>query len=111
MYATCTHTLKSGAICQSPALRGTELCHHHTPHQVVRRKRPGQHESFDLPPLHSKNSILLAMDEVLDRLAKRRIKISEAETLIRGLKAASRLMTDMSEEGESPECRGVFLGR
>jgi len=51
------------------------------------------------------------MDEVLDRLAKRRIKISEAETLIRGLKAASRLMTDMSEEGESPECRGVFLGR
>lgn len=101
MFAKCTHTLESGSTCQSPAVRGTRLCFHHTPHQNLDRKWPHESEPLELPAINNKNSILVAVGEVLRAMAERRIKRCEADTLIQGLKFAARLMTELDRQAES----------
>ena len=100
MSEKCTHTLESGSTCKSPAVRGTSLCFHHTPHENLKRKRPCEYEPFELPPLNNKNSVMVAISEVLRRLALRRIKRSEAVTLIYGLNIVARLMTELDQTSE-----------
>ena len=97
MFTKCTHTLESGSTCQSPAIRGTSLCFNHTPHQNIKRRQPHEYEPFELPPLHSKNAVLVAVSQVLYRLSMRRIKRSEADTLLHGLSLVARLMTELDE--------------
>jgi hypothetical protein len=98
MFTECTHTLESGSTCKSPAVRGTSLCFHHTPHENIKRQQPHEYEPFELPNMDTKSGILVAVTEILSRLAQRRIKRSEAETLLRGLKFAARLMTELDTE-------------
>jgi len=97
MFTSCTHTHESGSTCQSPAIRGTSLCFNHTPHQNIKRRQHHEYEPFELPPLHSKNAVLVAISQVLNRLAMRRIKRSEADTFLRGLSLVARLMTELDE--------------
>ncbi|MBS1804019.1 MAG: hypothetical protein JST28_11675 [Acidobacteria bacterium] len=101
MFAKCTHTLESGSTCQSPAVRGTKLCFHHTPHQKLERKWPHESEPLELPALTSKNNILIAVGDVLRAMAERRIKRSEADTLLHGLKFLDRLMTELDQQAPS----------
>jgi hypothetical protein len=103
MSEKCTHTLSSGSTCKSPAVRGSKLCFNHTPNQTSRRKQRCEYEPFELPPLQNKSAVLVAISEVLYRLAMRRIKRSEADTLIHGLTVVARLMTEVDEStAESP---------
>jgi hypothetical protein len=97
MFTACTHTHESGNTCKSPALRGTSLCFNHTPHENIKRKHPRDYEPFELPNIYSKNGLLIAVVEVLKRLAMRRIKRSEADTLLFGLKFADRIMTGIDD--------------
>jgi hypothetical protein len=97
MFTQCTHSHQSGSTCKSPAVRGTNLCFHHTPHQNLPRRRPAEYEPFELPPLKNKGAVLVAISEVLYRLSMRRIKRSEADTLIHGLGKVSRLMTEIDQ--------------
>jgi len=64
--------------------------------------------ALKLPLLNSKNNLLVAVNnllvavgEVLRAMAERRIKRSEADTFLCGLKFASRLMTEIDREAES----------
>lgn len=57
--------------------------------------------ALKLPLLNSKNNLLVAVGEVLRAMAERRIKRSEADTFLCGLKFASRLMTEIDREAES----------
>lgn len=98
MFTTCTHTLESGVTCNSPAVRGTALCHHHTPRETIRRAPHRPNASFRLPALNSRNSILVATNEVLQRLAEGRMKRSEAETLLKALKMATRIIGELEQE-------------
>ena len=57
-----------------------------------------QTEPFELPNLCDKSAVLFAVNEVIKALAQRRIRCSEAEVLIKGLKLASRLMTEIEKD-------------
>jgi len=97
MFETCTHTHESGSTCKSPAIRGTRLCFQHTPHQPIKRRQPDDYQPFELPSLLSKSGVLVAITVVLNQLAMRRIKRSEADTFMRGFSLLSRLMTQIDE--------------
>jgi hypothetical protein len=103
MFTSCTHTHESGNTCKSPAVRGTSLCFNHTPHENIKRRHPREYEPIELPPLHNKQAILAALSVIIDRLALRRIRRSEADTLILGLKFAARIMTELDESIPSYE--------
>jgi hypothetical protein len=98
MFTSCTRTLDSGNTCKSPAVRGTSLCFNHTPHENIKRRQHQEYEPFELPSLHTKDGILVAITEIVRRLAERKIKRSEADTLLHGLKFAARLMTEIDED-------------
>ena len=100
MSTQCTHTLATGEPCNAPAVSGTPFCRHHYPQLPLKDPKPSPPvpEKFELPPIRDKDSILAAIIEVLNAMADRRIKRSEAETFIRGLKFAARLMTEIDEE-------------
>jgi len=97
MFQPCTHTHESGSTCKSPAVRGTSLCFQHTPHQPIKRRQPDEYQPFELGPLHSKTCIVGAITVVLNRLARRQIKCSEADTFLRGFSLLGRLMTEVDE--------------
>lgn len=103
MFTECTHAHESGSTCKSPAIRGTSLCFNHTPHEEIKRHHPREYEPFELPNIYSKNGLLIAVVEVLKRLSMRRIKRSEADTLLFGLKFAERIMTKIDESIPSYE--------
>ena len=102
MLTECTHTLDSGHKCQAPARDGSTFCHHHNPRQLL---DPHPREMRELravdSPLLDKCAILVAVSEVLYAASERRIKCSEARTLLSGLKFASRLMTEIETTGLS----------
>jgi hypothetical protein len=98
MATSCTHTHESGKTCQSPAVRGTSLCFHHTPHEEIKRRFPEESEPFELPKLHGKSALIVAISEILERMAQRRIKCSEARVFINGIGLSARLMSDVDRE-------------
>ena len=98
MLTTCTHTLESGKTCQSPAIRGTSLCFHHTPHEEIKRQFPHESEPFELPKMHGKSALIVAISEVLERMAQRRIECSEARVFINGIGLSARIMNEIDQE-------------
>jgi hypothetical protein len=102
MFIECTHILDSGNNCKSPAVRGTSLCFQHTPHERPQVRRPRESEPLELPNLHNKSGILVAVTQVVFALAERRIQRSEADTLLHCLKFAARLMTELELAADSP---------
>jgi hypothetical protein len=58
-------------------------------------------EPLFLPPLIDKCAVLVAVSEVIHAASERRIKCSEARTLLIALKFVSRLMTEIDETGLS----------
>jgi len=100
MSTECTHTLATGEPCNAPAVSGTPFCRHHYPQLPLKDPKPSPPvaDNFTLPPIRDKACILAAIIEVLNAMADRRIKRSEAETFIHGLKFAARLMTEIDEE-------------
>jgi hypothetical protein len=101
MFIECTHILDSGNNCKSPAVRGTSLCFQHTPHERPQVRRPRESEPLELPNLHNKSGILVAVTQVVFALAERRIQRSEADTLLHCLKFAARLMTELELAADS----------
>ena len=99
MFTSCTYTHDSGETCKSPAVRGTSLCYNHTAHQKIKRRQPDDYPPFELPRITSKSGVIVAITEVLNRLALRQIKRSEADTFLRGFSLLTRLMTELDEAG------------
>jgi len=85
---------------QRTRISGTPFCRHHYPQLPLKDPKPSPPvaDNFTLPPIRDKACILAAIIEVLNAMADRRIKRSEAETFIHGLKFAARLMTEIDEE-------------
>jgi len=98
MFTSCTHTLESGKTCQSPAIHGTDLCFHHTPHEEIKRHFPHESEPFELPKMHSKSQLVIAISEVLERMSLRRIKRSDARVFLHGFGLSFRVMTELDRE-------------
>jgi hypothetical protein len=103
MPTECAHTLSSGQKCQAPARTGSSFCHHHNPrpHLDPHPRETRESEPLVLPPLQDKCAILVAVSEVIHAASERRIKCSEARTLLMALKFASQLMTEIDETSTS----------
>jgi hypothetical protein len=103
MPAECTHILSSGQKCQAPARTDSSFCHHHNPrtHLDPHPREPRESEPLVLPPLQDKCAILVAVSEVIHAASERRIRCSEARTLLMALKFASQLMTEIDETSTS----------
>ena len=95
MFTECTHTIESGKNCKSPAVRGTALCFNHTPHENIKRQSPHETEPFELPKIHSKASIIVAISEVFERFAQQKIKRADARTFLQAFGLAARIMTEL----------------
>lgn len=93
----CTHALASGQHCNAPALNGSAFCRHHGPRRPPRETQEKAHQTAHLvlPLLHDKPSILAALNELIQALAHDRIKLSEATTLLSGIKLAARLIREI----------------
>lgn len=92
MSIQCTRLLASGQKCKAPAMKGAVLCRHHHPHKPARQDR-----RLVLPPLQDQSSVLYAATEIVQAIADRRIKRSDAATLLFGLQLAGNLMRDIEK--------------
>jgi len=101
----CLQALNNGQRCQAPAVNGTLFCRHHDPQPEIeeeRRLELRRTQPFSLPEFHDKAGIFVAISAVLHGVSDRKIKRSEAETYLLGLKFASRILTEMQQAGTSP---------
>ena len=96
-YRTCDHQKEDGVLCGSPALRGKKLCYFHQRDHKRSQYAAGVIRRADvlgprLPPMKSLADIQLALGEVLNALAARRVPLQRASARLFDLqKAASSL--------------------
>ena len=97
MSAThCLQALDNGEQCKAPAVDGSRFCRHHDPHRDLNEERKlklRQKQPFSLPDFNDNAGIVVAIKAVLNAMADRRIKRSEADTFVHGLKFAARLLS------------------
>ena len=78
----CYHVKINGVRCGSPAMQDDAFCYFHT-----RIHNPPLDDGF--PPLEDANAIQVAIMQVLQALAKKKIEVRVAATLLYGLQTAS----------------------
>ena len=101
----CLQSLMNGERCQAPAVNGTLFCRHHDPQKEIeyeRKLKQRQTEPFQLPDFDDKRGLFIAIKSVLHAFSDRKIKRSEAETYLYGLKMADKVMTALDEAAHSP---------
>lgn len=97
-YPLCRHIRTNGTQCKSPALTGRDCCyyhdrlhHHHSSyrHATVTQGQliPGQH--IQLAPLEDRDSVQVALSQVINALATGRLETKRALALLYGLQLAS----------------------
>ena len=88
----CQHVKANGHLCESPALRGEDLCYFHRSVRVrtLRQRRAQRHNlPFQLPLLEDPESIQLAIGETLNALVAGQIDHKTAGLLLYGLQTAA----------------------
>src|ERR671920_2096484 len=85
MKKKCNHIKTDGRPCAAPALRKHPYCFFHQ-QQVERRRR---HQPESLPLLEDRQSVQVAIMQVLERLYNRTIDHKSAALLLYGLQLAS----------------------
>ena len=100
MTPNCSQSLSNGQRCSAPAMHGSKYCRHHDHEhspKPIQEKSPDS-EPLALPPLTSKLSMLVAVDELVHALAEQRIKCSAADTLLSAIKLAHRILNELSDD-------------
>jgi hypothetical protein len=101
IYTECRHIKSSGSKCQAPSLRGMPYCYFHMRlHRALhgRKADPAaaanadSDVALDLPPVEDRNSIQLALTQVLQDLAGKRLDPRRAGRLLYGLQIASQIV-------------------
>ena len=89
---TCNHVKTNGRFCGSPALAGDEYCYYHRSARE-RTKRQLRHarqqKPLQLPLLEDRESIQIAIGDVLNAILADRIDSRKAGLLLYGLQTAS----------------------
>ena len=89
----------SGKECQSPAVKGTDRCYHHSRDQErmeylqeLRSRGGSKHvvEAMDLPPLETPEDIQICLSNLFHAVAARRIGDDDVHHLLAILRIASR---------------------
>ena len=98
----CLQALDNGRQCKAPAVDGSRFCRHHDPQSNLDEERQlklRQKQPFSLPDFNDNPGVVIAVKAVLNALAERRIKRSEADTFMHGLKFVAKLMTEIQLAG------------
>ena len=100
----CRHILASGRRCQSPSLRGENLCYFHHRSRVAHvQPAPPHPESFQLPPIEDRASIQLALNQVIARIADMTLNNRRAGLLLYALQIAAQTLPKPKKEEPEPE--------
>ena len=78
----CYHVKINGVRCGSPAMQQDAFCYFHS-----RMHNPPLDDGF--PPLEDANAVQVAIMQVLQALAKKKLEVKVAATLLYGLQTAS----------------------
>jgi hypothetical protein len=101
---TCNHVKSNGRFCGSPALANDAYCYYHrssrerTKRQV---RHARQHKPLQLPLLEDRESIQVAIGDVLNAILADRIDTRKAGLLLYGLQTAASNARDLDFEVSS----------
>ena len=86
----CRHIFTAGRRCQSPSLRGQDLCYFHQTTRPDRRPPAHTHpEAFTLPMPEDRAAIQLALGQIIARIAAGTLNARRAGLLLYALQIAS----------------------
>jgi hypothetical protein len=98
---TCNHVKSNGRFCGSPALANDDYCYYHRSSRE-RTKRQLRHarrqKPLQLPLLEDRESIQIAIGEVLNAILADRIDTRKAGLLLYGLQTAASNARDLDFE-------------
>ena len=97
MIPACRHIKTNGARCRAAALRDRPYCYFHDRlHRVLARQKSGVTRSLLLHPLEDRDSVFMALSDVVCGLAAGRIDPRNAGRLIYGLQVAGQFAPECS---------------
>jgi hypothetical protein len=99
MVPICRHIKTDGARCMAIALRDRPYCYYHDRlHGVLTRRSSKTTKSFVLHPLEDRDSVFLALSDVVCGLAAGHVDPENATRLIHGLQVAGKFAPNLSGE-------------
>ncbi len=113
----CRHIRTNGLQCKAPALSGQTFCYFHT--RLYQRHRPFRHtpetagylmpgQHIQLAPLEDRESIQVAISQVINALATGQLEPRRATALLYGLQLASANASRLHLISTGPEAVRSF---
>jgi hypothetical protein len=90
MYMLCRHIKANGFRCQSPALRGRELCYYHSKTHIIGAEPSANFGPLQLPTPEDSAAIQLSVARISDAIINGRIDLKKAASLLYGLQIAAQ---------------------
>lgn len=100
--ASCTHIMLSGAVCQSPAVKGTTLCYHHSAVKTALAQAPSR-DSEPIPFVFAEDRAGLELNYflLLQALNERRTDLRTGNLMLRILRAIDHNLAQSARSAES----------
>ena len=92
MYMECRHVKMNGLRCQSPALKGGELCYFHAKLHKVGAEPDLRFGPLQLPAPEDAAAVQLSVARINDAIIHGRLDLRKAAALFNGLRIASRFI-------------------
>ena len=102
MFMACRHIETNGLRCQSPALKGGQLCYYHSKTQSVGAEPHLKFGPLQLPAPPDPAAIQLSVARINDAIIGGRIDLRKAANLFNGLRIAA-LFIDRKRFFDAPE--------
>jgi len=100
----CRHIFTAGRRCQSPSLRGEDLCYFHQHARPTRVEPQHPHvEAFVMPPIEDRASIQLAINQIIARIADCTLNSRRAGLLLYALQIAAQNLPKPKKDAIEPE--------
>ena len=102
--------MPNGVRCESPALTERPYCYHHDRlHLVFSEPKPSKKKTLALHPLEDRESILMALSDVICGLAAGRIDSRNGGRLIYGLQVAGQFAPLVTRSAADDAVESVVL--
>ena len=112
MIPICRHVKTNGARCKAITLRDRPYCYFHDRlHRVLTRRNSTSTNSFMLNPLEDRDSVFLALSDVVCAHAAGHIDHQTAASLIQGLQVSGKYAPDSAIEVSNDAVKSVAFTR